>query len=77
MLELDIIGAWDARAVNLDQEEADRNVYEFDLTLWNLLSTLAKNVQMMRPHNFLWAWTPFKSCHWQHLPNWKLWPLAC
>ncbi|WP_410901592.1 hypothetical protein [Salmonella enterica] len=42
MLELDIIGAWDARAVNLDQEEADRNVYEFDLTLWNLLSTLAK-----------------------------------
>ncbi|EKK7827033.1 transcriptional regulator, partial [Klebsiella pneumoniae] len=26
MLELDIIGAWDARAVNLDQEEADRNV---------------------------------------------------
>lgn len=24
MLELDIIGAWDARAVNLDQEEADR-----------------------------------------------------
>ncbi|EFQ7144397.1 transcriptional regulator, partial [Escherichia coli] len=23
MLELDIIGAWDARAVNLDQEEAD------------------------------------------------------
>ncbi|MBR7364780.1 transcriptional regulator, partial [Klebsiella pneumoniae] len=42
MLELDIIGAWDARAVSLDQEEADRNVYEFDLTLWNLLSTLAK-----------------------------------
>ncbi|OZT42763.1 transcriptional regulator, partial [Salmonella enterica subsp. enterica serovar Typhimurium] len=38
MLELDIIGAWDARAVNLDQEEVDRNVYEFDLTLWKLLS---------------------------------------
>ena len=28
MLELDIIGAWDARAVNLDQEEADRNVIQ-------------------------------------------------
>ncbi len=42
MLEMDIIGAWDIRAVNLDQEEADRNVYEFDLTLWSLLRTLAK-----------------------------------
>lgn len=42
MLEVDIIGSMDVRAVNLDQEEADRNVYEFDLTLWSLLSSIAK-----------------------------------
>ncbi|MEK9497166.1 transcriptional regulator [Photorhabdus sp. P32] len=42
MLELDIIEAWDIKAANLDQEEADKNVYEFDLTLWNLLGALAK-----------------------------------
>lgn len=42
MLELDIISVWDVRAANLDQEEADKNVYEFDLTLWSLLCTLAQ-----------------------------------
>lgn len=42
MLDFNVIQAYDQRAMNLGKAEADKNVYEFDLTLWSLVSSLAK-----------------------------------
>lgn len=42
MFDTDIIGVWDYRAASLAKEEGNKNVFEFDLTLWSLLSSLAK-----------------------------------
>lgn len=41
MLGTDVIRALDQRAVNLNEAQGDKDVYEFDLTLWTLLRTLA------------------------------------
>ncbi len=42
MFESNIIKILDCYAAGLDKKEGDRNIFELDLTLWNLLRTLAK-----------------------------------
>ncbi|AKJ36905.1 transcriptional regulator [Aeromonas hydrophila NJ-35] len=41
-MELDIISTLDMRSLTMEDETADPNVFEFDYTLWNLLSTLSR-----------------------------------
>lgn len=44
MIGMDVVGLWDTRARQLEQDStaSDKSVYEFDLTLWTLLHTLAR-----------------------------------
>ncbi|AIJ10631.1 transcriptional regulator [Escherichia coli] len=42
LLEQNIIEASAFKAVQVTEQEVDRNVYEFDMNLWSLLCTLAK-----------------------------------
>ena len=42
MFELNIISKLDEQAANLDKLEADKNVYEFDLSLWSLLRSVSE-----------------------------------
>jgi len=42
MFDFNTAQGLDIKSVRLDKEEPDRNIYEFDLTLWSLLCNLAK-----------------------------------
>ena len=42
-MDLDIISTLDMRSLSMEAETADPNVFEFDYTLWNLLSTLSQS----------------------------------
>lgn len=51
-LEYNLIDTYDEIALSLDSEEPDQNIYEFDLTLWNLLRLLSQRSPDEACHHF-------------------------
>ncbi len=52
MLNIDPVGELDFQAIHLDQEEADQNIYEFDLSMWLSLKQLAQVNPREAEHRF-------------------------
>ena len=51
-MDLDIISTLDMRSLSMEAETADPNVFEFDYTLWNLLSTPRSRILNWQRANF-------------------------